>query len=66
MPPGSGFYPEGLTRKQVEQYVKRTPRKGGNLQVDHAACAGTATISRLCRITLLIAAFLEPAARLPA
>lgn len=25
MPPGRGFYPEGVTRKQIEQYVARQP-----------------------------------------
>jgi hypothetical protein len=27
MPPGRGFYPEGLTREQIEQYVKAHPEK---------------------------------------
>jgi hypothetical protein len=27
MPPGRGFYPQGLTREQVEQYVKEHPEK---------------------------------------
>lgn len=27
MPPGKGFYPQGLTREQVEQYVKAHPEK---------------------------------------
>ena len=27
MPPGRGFYPEGLTRKQIEQYVQDHPEK---------------------------------------
>jgi len=27
MPPGRGFYPEGLTRQQIEQYVKEHPEK---------------------------------------
>ncbi len=27
MPPGRGFYPEGLTRKQIEQYVQEHPEK---------------------------------------
>ena len=27
MPPGRGFYPEGLTRQQIEQYVKDHPEK---------------------------------------
>src|SRR6266481_5487238 len=26
-PPGRGFYPEGLTRKQIEQYVQDHPEK---------------------------------------
>ena len=36
MPPGRGFYPEGLTRKQIEQYVQRSSREErGNLQFHH-------------------------------
>ncbi len=27
MPPGRGFYPKGLTREQIEQYVKEHPAK---------------------------------------
>ncbi len=27
MPPGRGFYPQGLTRGQIEQYVKEHPQK---------------------------------------
>ena len=27
MPPGRGFYPEGLTAKQIEQYVQAQPDK---------------------------------------
>jgi hypothetical protein len=27
MPPGRGFYPQGLTREQIEQYVKEHPEK---------------------------------------
>jgi len=27
MPPGGGFYPQGLTREQIEQYVKDHPEK---------------------------------------
>jgi hypothetical protein len=27
MPPGRGFYPEGLTRQQIEQYVRDHPEK---------------------------------------
>ncbi len=27
MPPGRGFYPQGLTREQIEQYVKEHPDK---------------------------------------
>ena len=27
MPPGGGFYPQGLTREQIEQYVKEHPEK---------------------------------------
>lgn len=31
MPPGRGFYPQGLTRAQVEQYVKDHPEKKGEI-----------------------------------
>jgi hypothetical protein len=31
MPPGRGFYPKGLTREQIEQYVKEHPEKKAEL-----------------------------------
>jgi hypothetical protein len=31
MPPGRGFYPKGLTRDQIEQYVKEHPEKKAEL-----------------------------------
>ena len=31
MPPGRGFYPQNLTRDQVEQYVKAHPEKKGEI-----------------------------------
>src|SRR5947209_3704468 len=33
MPPGVGFYPQGLTREQIEQYVKDHPDNNRNFTV---------------------------------
>jgi Peptidase family M49 len=31
LPPGGGFYPQGLTREQIEQYVKEHPDQRGEI-----------------------------------
>jgi hypothetical protein len=62
-PPGRGFYPEGLTRKQIEEYVKAHPEK-------RAQIYSTTTVIRrngeqLEGVPYHIAyrSFLEPAAK---
>lgn len=63
MPPGRGFYPKGLTREQIEQYVKEHPEKKAELY-------STTTIVRwhgdqLEAVPYHVAyrSFLEPAAK---
>lgn len=63
MPPGRGFYPEGLTRSQIEQYVQEHPEKRDEIY-------SLTTIvrwhgDRLGAVPYHIAyrSFLEPAAR---
>ncbi len=62
-PPGRGFYPEGLTREQVEQYVKGHPEKKTEIY------SGTTVVRRrgdeLEGLPYHIAyrSFLEPAAK---
>jgi len=63
MPPGRGFYPEGLSRKQIEQYVQDHPEKRGEIY-------NSTTIVRWHRDQLeglpyhiVYRPFLEPAAR---
>ena len=58
MPPGRGFYPEGLTRAADRAICKRSSREESrNLQPIHASCAGTATSLRACPITMPTAPF---------
>ena len=45
MPPGRGFYPKGLTRDQIEQYVKEHPEKREEIYSLTRWCAGKATAS---------------------
>jgi hypothetical protein len=63
MPPGRGFYPEGLTRQQIEQYVRDHPEK-------RAEIYSSTTIVRWHKDQLeglpyhiVYRTFLEPAAR---
>ena len=35
MPPGRGLYPKGLTREQIEEYVKQHPEKKEELYSTH-------------------------------
>ena len=63
MPPGRGFYPEGLTRQQIEQYVRDHPEKKAEIY-------SSTTIVRWHKDQLeglpyhiVYRSFLEPAAR---
>ena len=63
MPPGRGFYPSGLTREKIEQYVKDHPEKKAEIY------SGTTVVrwhgDQLQGIPYHIAyrSFLEPAAK---
>src|SRR5581483_8160700 len=63
MPPGRGFYPEGLTQKEIEQYVREHPEKKNEIY------SGYTIVRRrgdgLIGVPYHVAykSFLEPAAR---
>jgi hypothetical protein len=63
MPPGRGFYPEGLTRKQIEQYVQEHPDKRDEIYSSTTIVRWNG--DRLEGVPYHIAyrSFLEPAAR---
>ncbi|MGA8311031.1 MAG: Zn-dependent hydrolase [Terriglobales bacterium] len=63
IPPGRGFYPEGLTRAQVEQYVKDHPEKRDEIYSSTTVVRWQA--DQLVGLPYHIAyrSFLEPAAR---
>jgi len=63
MPPGRGFYPEGVTRKQIEQYVQDHPDKRDEIYSSTTVVRWHG--DRLEGVPYHIAyrSFLEPAAR---
>ena len=63
MPPGRGFYPEGLSRKQIEQYVQEHPDKRDQIYSSTTIVRWNG--DRLEGVPYHIAyrSFLEPAAR---
>ncbi len=63
MPPGRGFYPEGLTRKQIEQYVQDHPDQKDEIYSSTTAVRWHG--DRLEGVPYHIAyrSFLDPAAR---
>ncbi len=64
MPPGHGFYPAGLTREKIEEYVQAHPdKKAEHLQPDNCGALATAMNSKAFLITSPTASFLEPAAK---
>ncbi len=62
MPPGKGFYPQGLTREQIEQYVKANPEKKDEIYNSFTVVRGHG--DQLAGLPYHIAyrSFLEPAA----
>ena len=63
MPPGRGFYPAGLTRQEIEQYVKEHPEQ--KAQIYSSTTVVRSNDGQLQAIPYHIAyrSFLEPAAR---
>lgn len=63
MPPGRGFYPEGLTRKQVEQYVKDHPEKRDEIYSPTTVVRWHGDQLEGLPYHIAYRSFLEPAAR---
>jgi hypothetical protein len=63
MPPGRGFYPEGLTRKQIEQYVQEHPDKKAEIYSSTTIVRWHAEQLEGLPYHNVYRTFLEPAAR---
>src|SRR6202158_640703 len=63
MPPGRGFYPEGLTAKQIEQYVKDHPDKRDEIYSSTTVVRWHGDRLEGVPDHLAYRSFLEPAAR---
>jgi hypothetical protein len=63
MPPGRGFYPEGLTRKQIEQYVQEHPEKRAEIYSSTTMVRWHGDQLEGLPYHIAYRAFLEPAAR---
>ena len=62
-PPGGGFYPEGLTRAQVEQYVKEHPEKRAEIYSPTTIVRWHGKELEGVPYHIAYRAFLEPAAK---
>ncbi len=63
MPPGRGFYPEGLTRQQIEQYVKDHPEKRAEIYSSTTIVRWHGDQLEGLPYHIAYRSFLEPAAR---
>ena len=63
MPPGRGFYPEGLTRKQIEQYVQDHPDKKAEIYSSTTVVRWQGDQLEAVPYHNTYRSFLEPAAR---
>jgi hypothetical protein len=63
MSPGRGYYPEGLTRKQVEQYVQEHPEKRDEIYSSTTIVRWHGERLEAVPYHIAYRAFLEPAAR---
>jgi hypothetical protein len=63
IPPGRGFYPEGLTRKQIEQYVQEHPDKKAELYSSTTVVRWHGDQLEGVPYHIAYRSFLEPAAR---
>ena len=63
MPPGRGFYPEGLTRKQIEQYVQEHPEKRDEIYSPTTVVRWHGDQLEGLPYHIAYRSFLEPAAR---
>lgn len=63
MPPGRGFYPHGLTREQIEQYVKEHPEKKAEIYSPTTVVRWHGDQLEGLPYHIAYRSFLEPAAR---
>jgi len=63
MPPGRGFYPQGLTRQQVEQYVKDHPEKRAEIYSNTTVVRWHGDELEGLPYHIAYRSFLEPAAK---
>ena len=63
MPPGRGFYPQGLTREQIEQYVKDHPEKKAEIYSPTTVVRWHGDQLEGLPYHIAYRSFLEPAAR---
>ena len=63
MPPGGGYYPQGLTREQVEQYVKDHPEKKAEIYSQMTIVRWQGDQLQGLPYHIAYRSFLEPAAK---
>src|SRR5229473_3143232 len=63
MPPGRGFYPQGLTRQQIEQYVKDHPEKRAEIYSNTTVVRWHGDQLEGLAYHIAYRSFLEPAAK---
>jgi hypothetical protein len=63
MSPGRGFYPEGLTREQIEQYVKAHPEKRAEIYSPTTIIRSNGSDWEAVPYHVAYRSYLEPAAR---
>jgi hypothetical protein len=63
MPPGRGFYPKGLTREQIEKYVKEHPDKKAEIYNPYTVVRWHGDELRGVPYHVAYKSFLEPAAQ---
>jgi hypothetical protein len=63
MPPGRGFYPQNLTRDQIEQYVKAHPEKKGEIYNSFTVMRWHSDQLEALPYHIAYRSFLEPAAK---
>lgn len=63
MPPGRAFYPEGVNREEIEQYVKEHPDEKDGIYSEHTVLRRNGSELEAIPYHVAFRAFLEPAAR---
>lgn len=63
MPPGHGFYPQGLTREQIEQYVKQHPEQKAEIYSSTTLVRWHGQTLETIPYHIAFRSFLEPAAK---